>query len=171
MSIQTELTRITNAKTAIKTAIEGKGVTVPESTKLDGVAALIEAISAGGGDKIAIGSFTPSEACNYYEIVHNLGQVPTGAMCFCPEIVRSSYEFLFDNGSARVCWFNGSGYFSGTSDLSTSKLTSTTIGDNTLSDSSMFRATENTVCAGSDTTSLKYLLAGKTYMWIVWVTA
>ena len=49
MSIQTELTRITNAKTAIKTAIEGKGVTVPDGTLLDGMAALIESIQAGGG--------------------------------------------------------------------------------------------------------------------------
>lgn len=49
MSIQTELTRITNAKAAIKTAIEGKGVTVPDGTLLDGMAALIEAIEAGGG--------------------------------------------------------------------------------------------------------------------------
>ena len=43
MSIQTELTRLTNAKAAIKTAIEGKGVTVPSDTLLDGMAALIEA--------------------------------------------------------------------------------------------------------------------------------
>ena len=49
MSIQTELTRITNAKTAIKAAIEGKGVTVPAGTLLDGMAALIESIEAGGG--------------------------------------------------------------------------------------------------------------------------
>ena len=49
MSIQTELTRITNAKAAIKTAIEGKGVTVPDGTLLDGMASLIEAIEAGGG--------------------------------------------------------------------------------------------------------------------------
>ena len=49
MSIQTELTRITNAKAAIKTAIEGKGVTVPDGTLLDGMAALIESIQAGGG--------------------------------------------------------------------------------------------------------------------------
>ena len=53
MSIQTELTRITNAKAAIKTAIEGKGVTVPDGTLLDGMAALIEAIQAGGGDTSA----------------------------------------------------------------------------------------------------------------------
>ena len=49
MSIQTELTRITNAKAAIKTAIEGKGVTVPDGTLLDGMAALIESIEASGG--------------------------------------------------------------------------------------------------------------------------
>ena len=47
MSIQTELTRITNAKAAIKTAIEGKGVTVPDATLLDGMAALIESIESG----------------------------------------------------------------------------------------------------------------------------
>ena len=52
MSIQTELTRITNAKTAIKTAIEGKGVTVPEGTLLNGMAALIESIEAGGSDTL-----------------------------------------------------------------------------------------------------------------------
>ena len=49
MSIQTELTRIINAKAAIKAAIEGKGVTVPAGTLLDGMAALIESIEAGGG--------------------------------------------------------------------------------------------------------------------------
>ena len=52
MSIQTELTRIINAKAAIKTAIEGKGVTVPDGTLLDGMAALIESIEAGGSDTL-----------------------------------------------------------------------------------------------------------------------
>ena len=56
MSIQTELTRITNAKAAIKTAIEGKGVTVPASTLLDGMAALIESIETGGGGGSGTGS-------------------------------------------------------------------------------------------------------------------
>lgn len=48
MSIQTEITRLESAKAAIKTAIEGKGVTVPDGTLLDGMAALIESIEAGG---------------------------------------------------------------------------------------------------------------------------
>lgn len=60
MSIQTELTRITNAKAAIKTAIEGKGVTVPASTLLDGMASLIESIETGGGSGggVQIGNFS-----------------------------------------------------------------------------------------------------------------
>ena len=68
MSIQTELTRITNAKAAIKAAVEGKGVTVPDGTLLDGMAALIESIQAGGGSSwtdsysvFATGTFTPTE--------------------------------------------------------------------------------------------------------------
>lgn len=71
MSAQSEIMRLANAKTAIATAIEGKGVTVPEGTKLDGMAALVEAISAGGGGDfdfsylggvnfVKSGSFTPA---------------------------------------------------------------------------------------------------------------
>ena len=77
MSIQTELTRITNAKTAIKTAIEDKGVTVPTGTLLDGMAALIKSIEAGGGAGIATGSFTNISQGNYStEITHGLGTIP-----------------------------------------------------------------------------------------------
>ena len=57
MSIQTELTRLTNAKAAIKAAIEGKGVTVPNGTLLDGMAPLIEAIEAGGGGSFDLSNF------------------------------------------------------------------------------------------------------------------
>lgn len=56
MSIQTELARLTNAKAAIQTAIEGKGVTVPDGTLLDGMASLIEGIEAGGGGGYIFGT-------------------------------------------------------------------------------------------------------------------
>ena len=72
MSIQTELTRITNAKAAIKAAIEGKGVTVPEATLLDGMAALIDSIEAGGGGKFASGTITPASN-GPITITHNFG--------------------------------------------------------------------------------------------------
>ena len=50
MSVASEITRLQNAKASLKTAIEGKGVTVPGSTKLDGYADLVESISGGGSD-------------------------------------------------------------------------------------------------------------------------
>ena len=77
MSIQTELTRITNAKAAVKAAIEGKGVTVPDGTLLDGMAPLIESIEAGGGDFNALpqkidtvlsGSVTPASDADFLYI-------------------------------------------------------------------------------------------------------
>lgn len=49
MSINTEITRIDGAKSSIKTAIEGKGVTVPSATKIDGMATYISQIPTGGG--------------------------------------------------------------------------------------------------------------------------
>ena len=79
MSVQTELTRITNAKAAVKAAIEGKGVTVPDGMLLDGMAPLIESIEAGGGsfdlsnflqnitDVISF-SFTPTRDGGSYNI-------------------------------------------------------------------------------------------------------
>lgn len=46
MSISSEISRLQTAKSDIASAIEGKGVTVSENTKLDGMAALISAIPA-----------------------------------------------------------------------------------------------------------------------------
>lgn len=85
MSIQTELTRITNAKAAIKTAIEGKGVTVPAGTLLDGMAALIESIEAsGGGMKVEVFSITPANdmPAGEYEIGETTITNPHFCVCF-----------------------------------------------------------------------------------------
>ena len=48
MSIQSEITRLQNAKASIKTAIENKGITVPDDALLDEIPALIESIESGG---------------------------------------------------------------------------------------------------------------------------
>ena len=83
MSIQTELSRIINAKAAIKAAIEGKGVTVPDATLLDGMAALIESIEAGGGlavpsgFKIFSGDFILAEDTYQLDISSLLGFAPS----------------------------------------------------------------------------------------------
>ena len=57
MSVQTQIDRLASAKSAIKTAIEGKGVTVPNGTLLDGMASLIESIEAGGGEETLFGTY------------------------------------------------------------------------------------------------------------------
>ena len=49
-SIQTEITRIANAKTAIRTAINNKGRTVPDTVLIDTYASAIDNLSTGGGN-------------------------------------------------------------------------------------------------------------------------
>lgn len=58
MSIATELTRLSTAKANIKSAIEGKGVTVPANTLLSGMASYITSITPKLQNKNA----TPSES-------------------------------------------------------------------------------------------------------------
>lgn len=49
MAISDEITRLQQAKAALKTSIEGKGVTVSSSATLDDYADLVDSIEAGGG--------------------------------------------------------------------------------------------------------------------------
>lgn len=96
MSIQTELTRITNAKAAIKTAIEGKGVTVPDGTLLDGMAALIESIEAGGGGATGIttGVYIPASTGYDNVITHGLGVIPKLFAICAGSLVMSGSKIL-----------------------------------------------------------------------------
>ena len=93
MSIQTELTRIINARAAIKTAVEGKGVTVPDGTLLDGMASLIESIQAGGGGEVAYGTITPADmTAAQLEIEHGLGVVPGFVMICAADNTNKVYS-------------------------------------------------------------------------------
>lgn len=86
MSVQSEITRLENAKSAIKAAIEGKGVTVPDATLLDGMASLIESIEAGGsgGMKVEVFSITPADqmSAGTYEIGETTITNPHFCVCF-----------------------------------------------------------------------------------------
>ena len=109
MSIQTELTRLTNAKAAIQTAIEGKGVTVPSGTLLDGMAALIDAIEAGGGSgNFATGTFTTTDDITSNVVInHNLGVKPKFIIVLCTATStyaeskpkQLSFYYLYQYGS------------------------------------------------------------------------
>lgn len=96
MSVQSEITRLENAKSAIKAAIEGKGVTVPSGTLLDGMAALIESIEAGGGGvKIAFGTIVLSEPSSKVEFTHNFGEGANFLTIFTSESSVNSNPGLF----------------------------------------------------------------------------
>ena len=115
MSIQTELSRIINAKVAIKAAIEGKGVTVPDGTLLDGMAPLIESIEAGGGDAdfsslvdataCVSGTITPSSDTSslfIYDDFSKVYTVPRLCILFSEDAPRTAKMSLF-------VWINTSG--------------------------------------------------------------
>lgn len=97
MSVQSEITRIESAKTAIATAIEGKGVTVPEGTKLDGLAALVESIEVGSGGvsgfQTASGIITLAEDTNTLDISALLGFTPLPSKAW-------SFSVFADNDSS-----------------------------------------------------------------------
>ena len=108
MSIQTDLTRIKNAKAAIKTAIEGKGVTVPDGTLLDGMAALIASIEAGGGSgNIAYGTITPADASVNLEIAHGLGKVPDFFCIVASNNSNGVYSNSDPNGQSFIYMIRG----------------------------------------------------------------
>ena len=64
MTIADQITRINNAKAAIKNSIENKGVTVSSTVKLDEYAALIDSIEVGSGS----GGGETYEQPGFYEL-------------------------------------------------------------------------------------------------------
>ena len=79
MSVQTQIDRISGAVSAALDALTEKGVTVPAGTKVDGLAALIAAIEAGGGSggRMTSGFFTTSDdITSDIVITHGLGVKP-----------------------------------------------------------------------------------------------
>ena len=116
MSIQNDLARLINAKAAIKAAIEGKGVTVPDGTMLDGMASLIESIEAGGGGNIVAGSFTPTSNMKTFKVNHNFN---TKDICFVVFMSDNKayvargvlYSSFTDGGKSWIVYNKENSYF------------------------------------------------------------
>lgn len=173
MSIQTELTRLTNAKVAIKAAIEGKGVTVPDATLLDGMAALIESIEAGGdfNSTIVKGSFTLSERTkipsqtyptpNAFIIEHNSGFVPRAVFLYTEKIATDCPTLYV----SVVQKYNDSSY-----DLTTSAVykygTTQKYANNHYTMSNSAQWNDSVVSIGLNNTAM-YFAAGLTINWAV----
>ena len=174
MSIQTELTRITNAKTAIKTAIEGKGVTVPAGTLLDGMASLIESIEAGGvnyNSTIVTGSFTlaertevPSQAYPTYDafkIEHNAGFVPRTVFLYTGKIATDCptlYVSVVTKHSGNAYYLTTSAVYKYGTDQRYANNHSTAANSETWNDSVVSIGLRNTTM---------YFAAGLTINWAV----
>lgn len=116
MSIASDVTRIESAKAAIKAAIEGKGVTVPDATLLDGMASLIESIEAGGGGgfQVALGTFTPAETKELnsippVSIEHNAGFTPDAFIFY--NASTGTYGLIAISAKGDILWGNGSTYY------------------------------------------------------------
>lgn len=75
MSIATEITRLQTAKADLKTAIEGKGVTVSSATLIDGYADLVESIETGGGSEPSLNDFL-AEAITAFRITDSRISTP-----------------------------------------------------------------------------------------------
>lgn len=178
MSIQKDLTRIKNAKASIKAAIEGKGVAVPDATLLDGMAALIESIEAGGGGgglKVEYGTVTVAEDTIALSISHNLGITPKLYMAMnllssdtdTVSDLRKTLGFYvmseyFDIDSFRsnkglVGYANSSGFF-----------TDWNVYGESYAENSYATATTTYVTIGSDGLNTEYSLrAGSTYFYLI----
>lgn len=163
MSIASDVTRIESAKAAIKAAIEGKGVTVPDATLLDGMASLIESIEAGGGGgfQVALGTFTPAETKELnsippVSIEHNAGFTPDAFIFYKPSTgtygmiaISAKYDILFGDGNISYdCYVMCKG--------------SPSMGEGNLK---AYPATENVAYIRSSVSSHK-ITAGQEYRWI-----
>ena len=176
MSIQTDLTRIKNAKATIKAYIEGNGLTVPDATLLDGMASMLESIEAGGG-KIARGEFTLSENVRNYTVQHNLGVTPNFAVL--------SYNFSYGT-STQNCGYacfaysnNQNGVYRSTGNLSATSVSYALTDTTALSNYNMGRfvvmcnrANETAITFGyfDDNNHNMMLKGGQgSYLWFVGV--
>lgn len=98
MSVQSEITRLSDNVTAALAAIAAKGVTVPDGSNSDSLAALIESIQAGGGT--TYGAYIPSERLSIYknDIVIETGNThASNGIIYCEDYnsLSSSYDMLF----------------------------------------------------------------------------
>lgn len=92
MSVQSEITRLATAKADIKTAIESKGVTVPDATMLDGMASLIDTIETGGDTTVEDALVTRTISGKYTNSrVMKLGN---GAFYYCKNLTSVDFPLI-----------------------------------------------------------------------------
>lgn len=164
MSIVSEVNRLKDAKTAIQTAIEGKGVTVPDATMLEGMAALIESIEAGGGGStVSQGTYTPVGDCGWISVEHGLGVIPTFAIiCTSYDSNKYGLVYLFHNEQVRHIYASMTQY-----KQEGSLLTGPGSTDAKAYNVMAYGANESSISFGVNSDSFALFRAGYSYHWIV----
>lgn len=103
MSIETDVSRIKGNITAALAAVANKGVTVPDGSTSDALAALIASIEAGGGGgNIVAGSFTPTSSVKTFKVNHNFN---TKDICFV--VFMSNNNAYVERGVLYSSYTNG----------------------------------------------------------------
>ena len=167
MSIASDVTRIESAKAAIKAAIEGKGVTVPDATLLDGMASLIESIEAGGGGssntifgvEYKAGSITPAEDLTSFTIPYEDYVIGKNAF-LCIVVCR---DRTIQKGVKAVV----SGTYHGDYSDSATKGIGLNDYENVSSEIGLNEKMIDGTLKFTATSKSGYLMAGLTYEWII----
>ena len=169
MSIQTELTRLTNAKAAIQTAIEDKGVTVPSGTLLDGMAALIESIETGGGSGYATGTYTVVSDITMGLVISKSLKIDTGLpeVKFFAFIKNLKVGSISNNELIYGIWVYDNGDYYGIRSQKASSATSLyfSVNRNNEQSGNYFYNEGNGVMSIRGTTTATKIFAGTEYVW------
>lgn len=95
MSVQSEITRLSDNVTAALAAIADKGVTVPDGSNSDSLASLIAAIEAGGGGgDFTLGEFTLAANTMGYILAEDIDEPTFIAVYKVENITDGDYSFV-----------------------------------------------------------------------------
>lgn len=187
-NIETKINRIATAVTSALSALTAKGVTVPEGANVESLAALIEAIEAGGGGgdfnfdgyigitKATSGTYTVTENMKCVVIQHGLGEIPKIILAlpeYDPSVTTNYRGFgcflavLPSNDTFMKCTFRVNGSNTAAGGTATSLLDLSKIGE-PLDTSHSTNASEYNFMFGSGSNANTYytILSGTTFHWI-----
>ena len=152
--------------TKIADAIRAKGGTSGQLAFPDGLAAAIEAIEAGGGAKIAAGTYTVASSGANITIEHNLGAIPN-FICVVQAVKNTSYyviSFAHMGGLRSI-------YGAWTNDINPAPDITAATNDRDAKGYNIFayNATANSIKIGIDTNSLTCFSSGQTFNFAIGV--